>query len=121
MLQHSARRAAAEDGVSIIEIVIVISITALVAGTISRVVSRPMEGYRDVALRGTLVDAAESAVQRLVRDVQAALPNSIRVSGDSQSLELIHIVDGGRYRVGGGINPSTENHNSGTDKINLAD
>jgi MSHA biogenesis protein MshO len=109
-----------EKGVSMIELVIVVALTSLVAGLITGLVTRPMEGYRDLALRTTLVDAAESAIQRMARDVRAALPNSLRISADSRSLELIHTVDGARYRALPGVNPSTADHTAASDWLDFS-
>lgn len=106
-----------EAGFTLLELVVVIGITTIVAGLVTSFVSRPMEGYRDLRLRGTLVEVADAAVRRMARDVHAALPNSVRVSVDTRSLELLHTADGGRYRDGGGVNPSTENHNAQSDRL----
>jgi MSHA biogenesis protein MshO len=78
-----------------------------------------MEGYRDLALRTTLVNVAESSIQRMARDVRAALPNSLRISADSRSLELIHTADGARYRALPGTNPSTEDHTAASDWLDF--
>jgi MSHA biogenesis protein MshO len=57
-------------------------------------------GFSDQARRGRLVDSADSALQRISRDVRRALPNSVRVvnSGGRSALELLGTVDGARYR-----------------------
>ncbi len=112
-----AERLRSASGFTLLELVVVVAITTIVAGLVTSFVARPMEGYRDLRLRGQLVERADSAVRRLARDVHAALPNSVRVSADARSLELLHTVDGGRYRDGPGINPSTENHNATSDRL----
>ncbi|MDQ7073061.1 MAG: hypothetical protein Q9N32_05720 [Gammaproteobacteria bacterium] len=33
------------------------------------------------------------------RDIRSALPNSIRISADGKTLELLHTINGGRYRA----------------------
>ncbi len=86
------------DGFTIVELVIVIGLASIVAGMVTGFITRPMEGYRDVTLRATLVDEAESALRRMARDVHAGLPNSLRVSVDGRSLELLRTPDGARYR-----------------------
>ncbi|NOY13817.1 MAG: pilus assembly protein MshO, partial [Deltaproteobacteria bacterium] len=56
-------------------------------------------GYLDLSRRTRLVDQAEMALRRMQRDVRQALPNSVRIAGAGQYLELLHTVDGGRYRA----------------------
>lgn len=87
-----------QTGFTLIEFIIVIVISGIVASMTASIITLPINAYVDSARRATLTNSAESALQRMQRDIQAALPNSIRVSADGQSLELIHIVDGGRYR-----------------------
>ncbi len=101
------RAAARQAGFSLIEVVLVLSISAILAGVLTSFITRPMEGYRDLILRATLVDEAELAVRRTARDVRSALPNSLRVSGDGLKVELLRAVDGARYRTGPGTNPIT--------------
>jgi MSHA biogenesis protein MshO len=91
-----------ERGFTLIEMVVVIAITALVAGFIGSFVTRPMEIYNDVSLRGELVAAAESALRRMAREVRASLPNSVRIAAGGTVLELFHVADGARYRAEGG-------------------
>jgi MSHA biogenesis protein MshO len=61
-------------------------------------ISRPMEGYVDMKRRAELVDQAEMALRRMQRDIRAALPNSIRTFDAGNGIEMLHVVDGGRYR-----------------------
>ena len=55
-----------------------------------------MQAYIDVEKRARLVDIAQTALQRMTREVRLALPNSVRVSGNS--IEFLRTIDGGRYR-----------------------
>ncbi len=111
-------RAQAQDGFTLIELVLVLSISGLLAGVLTSFITRPMEGYRDVTLRAALVDEAELAVRRSARDVRAALPNSARVSVDGLKLELLHVADGARYRNGPGTNPGTGTvHTTASDQL----
>src|SRR5262245_47175639 len=91
-----------ERGYTLIEVVVVVAITALVAGFIGSFISRPMQIYNDVGLRGELVAAASSALERMAREVRAALPNSVRVAAGGGALELLHVADGARYRAAAG-------------------
>jgi MSHA biogenesis protein MshO len=79
----------------------------------------PMEGYRAVNRRATLVDAGESALHRMARDVRRAVPNTLRVSGGGLAIEFLHTLDGGRYRAKPGTNPDApfENHSASSDRL----
>jgi MSHA biogenesis protein MshO len=97
-------------GVTLIEMVIVIAITAVIAGSVAVFISRPFEGYIDSSRRAELSDIADTALRRMTRDLRMALPNSIRaatVSGVTY-LEYLQTSGGGRYRAepdsGGGGN-----------------
>jgi len=94
MIQQSLQR-----GFTLIEMVIVIVVGGIVAAMTVSILTLPINAYIDSARRATLTDVAESALRRMQRDIRAALPNSIRVSGDGQTLELLHIINGGRYRA----------------------
>src|SRR5882672_10183940 len=99
-----------ERGVTLIEMVIVISITAIIAGAVSVFISRPVEGYADAARRAEMTDIADTALRRMTRDLRTALSNSIRTTTVSGVvyLEYLQGSGGGRYRAakdsGGGGN-----------------
>ena len=104
-LNHSARSRA--RGVTLIEMVIVIAITAIIAAAVSVFISRPVEGYADAARRAELSDIADTALRRMTRDLRTALPNSIRITcvpagcaaGSVYYLEYLQSSGGGRYRA----------------------
>jgi MSHA biogenesis protein MshO len=108
------------SGYSLAELVLVIMICGLLAGLITSFLSRPMEGYRDLRLRASLVDLAEGSLRRMARDIRAALPNSPRVSAGQRALELIHSADGARYRDAPGVNPTGDDHTAASDWLDLA-
>lgn len=110
-------------GFSLIELVVVMLITGILAGLTTSLISKPLEGYRDTALRATLVDLAESVTARLARDTRRALPNTIRIAGAGTVLELLHALDGGRYRAAGGTNPgppSVVDHSAASDWLSFS-
>src|SRR3989442_15422016 len=99
-LNHSARSRA--GGVTLIEMVIVIAITAIIAAAVSVFISRPVEGYADAARRAEMSDIADTALRRMTRDVRTALPNSIRITtvGSAYYLEYLETRTGRRYPSG---------------------
>lgn len=85
-----------ERGFTLVEMVVVIAITGIVAAVMGLFIAGPIQAFLDQSRRAELVDAAQLALLRLGRDLRAALPNSVRISGGS--LELLLTLDGGRYR-----------------------
>lgn len=88
-----------QGGFTLIEMIIVIVIGGIVASMTSSILTLPVKAYVDSARRATLTDVAESALRRMQRDIRRALPNSIRITNNGKTLELLHLVDGGRYRA----------------------
>src|SRR6185503_18991127 len=69
-----------EGGVTLIEMIMVIMITGILAAVSVVFLRGPVEGYVDVARRAELTDIADTALRRITRDLRTALPNSIRVT-----------------------------------------
>ncbi len=85
-------------GFTLVELVMVIALSGLVAVMISTVLSRPLEAFAGQSRRAILVDQAAGALNRITRDVRLAIPNSLRVSADGQAVELLLIHSAARYR-----------------------
>ncbi len=87
-------------GFTLIEAIMVMTITAVLAAGVAVFLRKPIDGYMDLARRTELSDIADTAVRRISRDLHLALPNSIRVvPADTACLEFIPTVNGGRYRA----------------------
>jgi MSHA biogenesis protein MshO len=98
-------------GFTLVELIIVIAVAGIVAGMVAVFVLRPVQGYVDLSRRATLVDAAESALRRMARDIRIALPNSVRVTdlAPGFALELLPTLDGARYATAEITDPACEN------------
>ncbi len=81
---------------TLIELVMVIVILGILSTILVNILRGPLTAYIDVQRRADLVDIAETALQRMTREIRLALPNSIRAT--STSIEFLRTVDGGRYR-----------------------
>lgn len=90
-----------QSGFTLIELVIVIVITSIVATMISQIILRPFQAYTDSSRRAELVGAANAALVKMAWDIQNAVPNSVRIpAANDQVLELMPVLDAGRYREG---------------------
>ena len=96
-------------GFTLIELVITIAVGSVVVAFMAMFIVTPMSAYTAQTRRATLVDAADSALRFMGRDLRAALPNSVRVSasGGVTALELLATADGARYQDSGPLsNPA---------------
>ncbi len=84
-------------GVTLVEMIVAIVVTGILVALTSMFGRNQIEAYFDVTNRAALSDAADTALRRITRDLQAALPNSVRVSGDY--IEFVPVRDAGRYRA----------------------
>ena len=87
-------------GFTLVESVIVILITGILAAVVAIFIRAPVQGYFDTVRRAELTDQADLALRRITRDVRLALPNSVRLStvGNVHYIEFIMTRSGGRYR-----------------------
>ncbi|MEZ4484263.1 MAG: type II secretion system protein [Syntrophotaleaceae bacterium] len=91
----------ASCGFTLVEMIVVLVLVGIMAALGGMFIVRPIQGFLDLSRRARLVDGAETALRRMQRDVRQALPNSVRINGAGTALELLHTVDGGRYRAYG--------------------
>jgi MSHA biogenesis protein MshO len=88
-------------GLTLIEVVVSMVVLAIITALVAYFIY-PVRQAVDVAMRAELTDIADNALQRISREVRLALPNSVRVTADRQSLEFLPVVTAGRYRADGG-------------------
>lgn len=115
MMPRRSFRSLSVAGFTLIELVAVIVISGIIGVILASVIRHPMDAVDAQIRRAELVDMSESALRRMQRDIHAALPNSIRIRSTSGaignatcpapggaicSLEMLHTIDGGRYRAG---------------------
>jgi len=96
---HPCRRC--ERGVTLVELVVVLTIIGLVVSIGATLVTRVVAGQQDNRGRLTLALSADGALARMNDELQAALPNSLRVShtGSEAWIEWVPVLDAGRYRA----------------------
>lgn len=102
-------------GFSLVELIVVIVVLGILLAIVGLFGRRQIDAYVDASNRAQLSDAADTALRRIGRDLQAALPNSVRQNGNF--LEYVPIKDAGRYRadVGGGAGDDPLDFTSSTD------
>ena len=90
-------------GFTLIEMIMVIVITGVIAGMVAVFIKGPVDSYFDMARRAELTDIADTAMRRMTRDIRLALPNSLRnpAGGSDQCVEFMPTKSGGRYRAVG--------------------
>lgn len=95
------RPARSSRGFTLIEMIMVIVITGVIAGMVALFIKAPVDSYIDMARRAELTDVSDTAVRRMARDIRLALPNSVRnpSDGSDQCMEFMPTKSGGRYRV----------------------
>jgi MSHA biogenesis protein MshO len=85
-------------GFTLVEAILVIVLTGILASAVAVFLRAPIQGYLDVARRAELTDIADTALRRIGRDLHQALPNSVRVTAGNAAIEFIPIKTAGRYR-----------------------
>jgi MSHA biogenesis protein MshO len=84
-----------QTGFTLVELIVVMVITGILAGMVALFIRAPIQSYVDTVARAELSDVADTALRRISRDLRLALPNSIRVNGNF--VELLLTKTGGRY------------------------
>ncbi len=103
---------AAQRGFTLVEMIVVIVLVGIIAGTVATFIRLPVSGYVDTVARADITDTGDIALRRIARDVRLALPNSVRVTTDAsgnQYLEMLLTRTGGRY-LAAEDNPTAAGH-----------
>lgn len=104
-------------GFTIIEAIVVIVITGIIAGIVALIIGRTAGSYDSLNRRDKLQTSARLAIERIVREVRHALPNSIctfngaTCAGPADRLYFVRSIDAGRYQNQAGTYPSGDAHN----------
>lgn len=92
---------AAAAGFTLLELVIVMAISAIVAVFVVFFLATPVEAYFAQTRRADLVDSADRILRSVAADVRTALPNSMRQSAGGGVVALELLATGGVARYYG--------------------
>lgn len=87
---------------TLVELVVAIALTGILAAVVAVFLRVPLTAYEDVTRRATLTGIADTALRRMSRDMRDALPNSVRVISPAAGIirmEYLQVRTGGRYRA----------------------
>lgn len=85
-------------GFTLVELVMVIMVTGIIAGSLTIFLKPAIESYFDSRRRADLTDIADTALRRMSQDIRSAVPNSVR-SVSASCFQLAPTIAGGRYRM----------------------
>lgn len=85
-------------GFTLVELVMVIMITGILAATLTVFLKPAIDSYFDARRRADLTDTADTALRRMSQDIRSAVPNSVR-SVSATCFQLVPTIAGGRYRM----------------------
>lgn len=85
-------------GFTLVELVMVIAITGIIAASLTVFLVPAINSYFDARRRVELSDMANTALRRMSQDIRSAVPNSVR-SVSPTCFQLVPTIAGGRYRM----------------------
>ena len=96
-----AAAGAAQAGFTLVETVLVIAITGVLAAVVSSFIVAPVQAYLGASARAALGAQADGALRHMARELRSALPNSVRVTAPGLTLEFIPSTAAARYATEG--------------------
>lgn len=98
MRQEFKKSCASIRGFTLVELVVVITVTAIIGGISSTFIRHSVMAYVNSEAYYELADRADISLRRMSRDIRNALPNSVWVSPAGDFVQFVPIKSGGRYK-----------------------
>lgn len=87
-----------KSGFTLVELVMVIAITGVLAASLVIFVPPAINSYADTRRRAEMTDMADVALRQIEQDIRRAVPNSV-ISHSAGCIQLVPAIAGGRYRM----------------------
>jgi MSHA biogenesis protein MshO len=84
-------------GFTLIEVIVVIVVLSILATLGGSFVVESTKSYQSTQTRARLINTSRQALERMSRQVRAALPYSVRLTNGNMCLEFMPIASGGNY------------------------
>jgi MSHA biogenesis protein MshO len=111
-------------GFTLVEVILVIAITGVIAGIFAMQLGPALQNYLAVGRRANLTHLADTALRRMVTEIHTAVPNSLRLTGSadgkSTCLEMVPSSDGGRFRTAADAQWDTSNPANPSQPLDLS-
>lgn len=96
-----------QRGFTLVEAIIVIVITGIIAGVVAIFIRAPVRGQLDTQARADMADAADLALRRMTRELRLALPHTVTVFTNPVAIQFLLTKTGGRYIDVNDLPPAT--------------
>jgi MSHA biogenesis protein MshO len=98
-MSPSTRRLARQHGFTLVEMIVTLVLFGIMAATLTIFFKPALDTWLAVRNRSALAAEADNTMRHMLREVQVAVPNSIRTPA-TNCFELVPTSGGGRYRMG---------------------
>ena len=90
-----------QRGFTLVELIVVMVVVGVIASVLVLQLRPAMQSYLAIRQRANLTNQADAALRRIIAEVHAAVPNSLRYTATAQGqcIEFVPTKDGGRFRT----------------------